>query len=78
MDESEEVSILEVAEAIANALQLKQGIILDATKSDGRLRMTASNRKLRQYLPDFVFSSFRETLVHSVEWFIENYKTARK
>lgn len=62
MDESDEVSIIEVAQMIADAFQLEHGIVIDETKAIGQFRKTASNRKLRQYLPDFKFTPRREAL----------------
>ena len=32
----------------------------DTTKSDGQFKKTASNAKLRQYLPDFKFTPFKQ------------------
>ena len=78
MDETHEVSIGEVAQIIADAYQLEKGIVWDSKKSNGKLKMTASNHKLRKYLPDFEFSPLRETLTKTVDWFIQNYDIARK
>lgn len=75
MDESDEVPIIEVAEMIAEAFHLEQGIVLDETKAIGQFRKTASNRKLRKYLPDFKFTPLREALQMTVDWFIQNYDT---
>lgn len=77
VDEEDEVSILEVAQTIADVFQLEGGLVLDETKSDGQFKKTASNKKLRTYLPDFKFTPFREAIEESVNWFIENYDTAR-
>lgn len=78
VDESDEIPIIEVAEMIAAAFQLEQGIVLDETKAIGQFRKTASNRKLRKYLPDFQFTPLREALQTTVDWFIQNYNTVRK
>jgi len=72
------VAISDAAQIIANAFKLEKGIEWETTKSDGLLRMTSSNRKLKNYLPYFKFSPFAETLTASVEWFINNYDAARK
>lgn len=40
-------------------------------------KKTASNAKLRKYLPDFEFTPFDVALKESVNWFVENYDTAR-
>ena len=72
------MSIGEVAQMVANAFQLEHGIVFDSSKADGQFKKTASNKKLRQYLPDFQFTPFQEAIQRSVDWFVENYETARK
>merc|ERR1712032_647638 len=47
-------------------------------KADGQFKKTASNAKLRKYLPGFKFVPTREAIKTTVEWYIENYETARK
>lgn len=59
-------------------LFLKGEVHFDSTKADGQLKKTASNHKLRKYLPDFKFTPFPEAIQHSVKWFIENHDAARK
>ena len=61
---------------IADAFELEEGIIFDTTKADGQLKKTASNRKLRQYLPDFEFTPFKDAINATVDWFIQNYDFA--
>lgn len=78
MDESAEVSIADISQMIADAFQLEHGLILDTTKADGQFKKTASNLKLRRYLPDFEFTPLRQAVQESVQWFIDNYDVARK
>lgn len=78
MDESDEVTIAEVAQMVADAFELEHGIVLDETKSDGQMKKTASNQKLRKYLPDYKFTPLKSALKTTVDWFIQNYETARK
>jgi GDP-L-fucose synthase len=78
VDEADEISIRDIAYAIADACEFRGDIIFDTTKSDGQFKKTASNRKLRNYLPDFAFTPIKEGIQHSVKWFIENYEIARK
>ena len=40
--------------------QIKLNIQFDTTKSDGQYKKTASNVKLRKYLPDFKFTPFKQ------------------
>jgi len=76
--EEDEVSISDVAQAIAKAMNFTGKLVYDTSKSDGQFKKTASNAKLRKYLPDFQFTPFQEGVDESVKWFIENYETCRK
>lgn len=78
VDEEQEVTIYQVAEAIARSFDFKGKIVCDSTKADGQYKKTASNRKLRSLYPNFIFSDFEESIKASVRWFIENYDVARK
>jgi GDP-L-fucose synthase len=58
VSEEDEVSIKEAAEAVLKAADFKGNVIFDTSKSDGQFKKTASNEKLRSYLPDFKFTPF--------------------
>ena len=73
-----EVSIADVAHAIAGAFGFEGQLVFDTSKQDGQIRKTVSNAKLRSYLPAFTFTPFAEALAETVQWFIENYDEARK
>lgn len=77
MDEQSEVSIKQLAEELVKAFDFKGKIVFDTTKADGQYKKTASNAKLRKYLPDFEFTQFSEAIKESVEWYKQNYKIAR-
>ena len=47
-------------------------------KADGQFKKTASNAKLRRYLPDFKFTPTEEAIKETVQWFKDNYESARK
>ncbi|XP_058030365.1 GDP-L-fucose synthase isoform X3 [Ahaetulla prasina] len=64
--EEEEVSIREAAECIAKAMDFKGQLLFDESKSDGQFKKTASNAKLRRYLPDFQFTPFDQGEVQAV------------
>ena len=72
------MSIADVAHAIAKAMNFQGKLVFDTTKSDGQFKKTASNAKLRTYLPEFQFIPFQEGVDKSVEWFEANYDTCRK
>lgn len=78
VDESAEVSIKDVVEAIAESIEFKGEITFDSSKSDGQYKKTASNGKLRSLYPDFQFIPFRQGVKQTVDWFLANYETARR
>jgi GDP-L-fucose synthase len=51
---------------------LQGEVKFDTTKADGQYKKTASNAKLRKYLPDFKFTPFNQAMEESVTWFLEN------
>ncbi|XP_034035249.1 GDP-L-fucose synthase-like [Thalassophryne amazonica] len=76
--EEDEVSIKEAAEAVVEVMGFKGEVTYDTTKSDGQFKKTASNEKLKKYLPEFQFTPFKQALKETSDWFIANYETARK
>lgn len=76
--EEDEVTIREVADWIAEAMDFKGTVVCDTTKADGQHKKTASNKKLRTYLPDYKFTPIKDGIKKAVDWFVENYDTARK
>jgi GDP-L-fucose synthase len=76
--EEDELSIGDVVRAIVEAMDFKGEVVFDTTKADGQFKKTASNQKMRKYLPDFQFTPMKEAMKKSVEWFIANYDTLRK
>lgn len=54
---------------------LQGPVEFDSTKADGQYKKTASNAKLRKYLPDFKFTPFKKAVKESVDWFVENYNS---
>jgi len=77
VDEAAEVTIKQLAEELVQAFDFKGEIVFDTTKADGQYKKTASNAKLRRYLPDFEFTPFSVAIKESVDWYRANYKTAR-
>ncbi|XP_074149282.1 GDP-L-fucose synthase [Sminthopsis crassicaudata] len=78
VDEDDEVSIREAAETIAETMGFQGELNFDTTKSDGQFKKTASNKKLRTYLPDFQFTPFKQAVKETCTWFENNYEQARK
>jgi len=77
-DEEDEMSIKDVASLILEAFDFKGEIKFLTDKTDGQLKRTASNAKLRKYLPQFQFTPTRQAIKETVQWYVENYHTARK
>lgn len=77
VDEKDEVTIRQLAEMIAKAFNFQGILEFDASAADGQIKKTASNNKLRQFLPEFKFTDLETALAESVEWFKKNYKNAR-
>lgn len=77
VDEQAEVSIKKLAEELVKAFNFTGQIKFDTTKADGQYKKTASNAKLRKYLPDFEFTTFSKAIKESVDWYTENCSIAR-
>jgi GDP-L-fucose synthase len=71
--EEDEVSIGDVALAIAKAMNFTGNVVFDSSKSDGQFKKTASNAKLRKLHPDFKFTPMDVAIRESVDWFVANY-----
>jgi len=77
--EEDEVSIRDVALMIADAYGFDRSRIeFDLTKSDGQYKKTASNTKLRSFLPEFKFTPIQQAIKESVDWFVKHQEEARK
>ncbi|KAM7317753.1 hypothetical protein ACRRTK_022490 [Alexandromys fortis] len=74
----DEVSIKAAAEAIVEAMDFCEEVTFDSTKSDGQSKKTASNSKLRDYLPDFCVIPFKRAVKKNCAWFTDNYEQTRK
>lgn len=78
VDEKDEVSIGDAANTVLKALNFQGEVHYDRTRSDGQFKKTASNAKLRTYLPEFEFTPFSRAVQETVDWFCDNYDAARK
>lgn len=75
--EEDEVSISRVAELIVEGMEFRGQVIYDTSKSDGQYKKTASNMKLKSLYPDFKFTDIKTGIIETVQWFQENYDSAR-
>ncbi|XP_005103483.2 LOW QUALITY PROTEIN: GDP-L-fucose synthase [Aplysia californica] len=76
--EEDEVSIKEAADMVVEAMDFKGEVVYDTSKSDGLFKKTASNAKLRKYLPDFEFTPIKQAIKETCDWYVANVETARK
>lgn len=78
--EKDEVSIRTIAELIAKEFDYLEHMVFDDQYSDGQYKKTADNKKLMNFIKDkdFAFTTIEEGIKNSVQWFIENYRIARK
>lgn len=77
VDESAEVSIADAAATIAKAFGFTGKLVFDTSKADGQFKKTASNAKMRQFLPNFKFTDFNVAVRDTVQWFKHNRATVR-
>lgn len=80
--EEDEVSIGEASQLVADAFTKNSSVKIeleyDTSFSDGQFKKTASNGKIKKYLPDFEFTPMASGIDKTVQWFIANYESARK
>lgn len=76
--EEDEMSIKDAVDAVVEGFGFEGEVIYDASKSDGQIKKTANNAKLRKYLPDFKFTPFKQAVQETCDWFAANYDSARK
>jgi len=74
----DEVSIKDVAYMILEAIDFHGEVKFLTEKSDGQFKKTASNAKLRKYLPGFEFTPIKQAIKETVDWYCQNYQTARR
>ena len=78
VSETEEVSIQEVAEIIAEKMDYKSHLVFDTSKADGQYKKSVSNQRLLSLYQDFVFTSMNDGLDKTINWFLNNYSNIRK
>eukprot|EP00218_Dolichomastix_sp_CCMP3274_P009031 CAMPEP_0170138426 /NCGR_PEP_ID=MMETSP0033_2-20121228/4911_1 /TAXON_ID=195969 /ORGANISM="Dolichomastix tenuilepis, Strain CCMP3274" /LENGTH=317 /DNA_ID=CAMNT_0010374433 /DNA_START=14 /DNA_END=967 /DNA_ORIENTATION=- len=76
--EEDEISIADVAKAVAKGMKFQGEVVFDTSKSDGQFKKTASNEKLKKLLPGFAFTNFEQAIDETCTWFLANVDTIRK
>jgi GDP-L-fucose synthase len=62
---------------LVDEFKFKGKVVFDETKPDGQFRKPSDNSLIKELLPNFEYTSFEEGIKQTVNWFIENYETAR-
>lgn len=75
---ADEVSIKDIANMIASEFDYEDNITFDTSYSDGQYKKTADNSKLMELRPETKFTDIKTGIKLSVQWFVNNYETARK
>jgi len=77
-DEESEISIGDIARLIAKKFDYLEYLEFDEKKPDGQYKKTASNKKLKELLPNYKFKDFETGIDETIDWFIQNYNSCRK
>jgi GDP-L-fucose synthase len=79
VDKDDEISIKDISFMIAEYFNIeKSRIVFDTSKSDGQFKKTASNKKLRTFLPNYKFKTLKNGIDYTCKWFEDNYEICRK
>ena len=76
--EKDEITIKDVATIIAKKFNYEHMMVFDQSFADGQYKKTADNTKLMRHFPSLEFTPIQEGISSTIDWFIENYDTARK
>lgn len=75
---SEEISIKEIVGIIVELMNFKGEVIFDTSKPDGQFRKPSDNSKIKNYLPNFKFTSLYDGMKETIEYFEKNYNKLRR
>ncbi len=71
------VTIGEVANIIADKMKIKNKLVFQKDKPEGQKKRILDNSKLKS-LYDYKFIDIEKGISNTVDWFLENYNTARR
>lgn len=71
-------SIKDIVDNVVKYMDFKGEVIWQKEKPNGQFRKPSSNKKLMSVIGDYKFTPLEEGLKKSIEWFNNNYETARK
>ena len=81
VDPEDEISIAQVVEHITASFGFDNDVTYDTAQPDGQFKKTADNTKFKNlygYKPPFAFTPIKWGVQETVQWFVQNYRTARK
>jgi len=78
LSNSKEVSIEEVVTTICEIMKFNKRIVFDKSKPDGQFRKPSDNSYLKSIIGDYNFTSLRDGLEETIEYFLQNYNNLRK
>ncbi len=67
-----DLTIADLAKAVAKAMDFKGSVRFDGTKPEGELRRVLSNKKFQRLFPNFRFTPLEEALRLTAQWFTAN------
>lgn len=73
----EETTIKELVEMIVRSVGFEGDVVWDGTKPDGQMRKGFDVNRMRTVLDFECQTSLEEGLQHTINWFVENYESAR-
>lgn len=73
----DEVSIRQLVETVADAMEFRGEVVFDAEKPEGQFRKPSSGLAFRDLKKDFHFTPLREGIKTTVDWFLDNYPNIR-
>ncbi|KAI1481328.1 hypothetical protein K445DRAFT_74766 [Daldinia sp. EC12] len=76
-DSDEEVTIKHVVKLLCDIIGFQGEVAWDRTKTDGQLRKTADNSRMRRLVGPMELTSFEKGLRETVEWFTMNQDRVR-
>lgn len=75
---SQEISIEELVFTICDVLKFNNNVIFDKSKPDGQFRKPSDNSYLKSIIGEYQFTSLKDGLEETIDFFIKNYNTLRK
>ena len=73
-----QVSIKELVETICEIMDFQNKIIWDTTYPDGQFKKPTDNKRLTKILPGYEFTTLKDGLEQTINFFIDHYAQIRK